>query len=87
MQGSGKTTQQLLQAPQRCYFVWCASNTYYPKKLAQLLGRNDIKVVSPDFLRNFVSIGAPIVIDHALVVDEYVRHRIELNNGRFNYVD
>ena len=87
MRGSGKTTQQLQQAPQRCYFVWCASNTYYPKRLAQFLGRYDIKVVSPDFLRIFVSTGAPIIIDHALVVDEYVRHMIELNNRRLRHVD
>lgn len=65
---TGRTTQQLKNAPQGAIFVWCNSHTYYPQNLARELGRSDIKIKPFSWLeeRNVRGLrGAHVVIDHA----------------------
>jgi len=64
--GSGRTTKQMQEAPQNSVFVWVHHDLHYPKKLAEKIGRNDLKIVSPNWLLNSWK-GAQLsglVIDH-----------------------
>lgn len=86
MRGSGKTTRQLKEAPPRAYFVWCNSKTYYPKKLAQSLGRDDITIVPPDFINQIFCSNHFVVADHAAELTLSQRALLKLNNKRFKDV-
>jgi hypothetical protein len=64
--GSGRTTKQMQEAPQNSVFVWVHHDLHYPKKLAEKIGRNDLKIVSPNWLLNGwrgVQLSG-LVIDH-----------------------
>lgn len=74
--GDGKTTKQMLAAPQGAVFIWCDYILSYPRDLAQDLGRPDLKIVGPAWLthqhfRNH-AIRA-IVVDHAFRFTERSR--------------
>lgn len=43
---SGKTTEQMLSAPQSSFYVWYQQNRHYPFRLAQHLGRSDLQIIS-----------------------------------------
>jgi hypothetical protein len=67
--GTGRTTQQILDAPHEAMFVWVHGAIGYPLRLAHKLGRDDLRIVGPDYF------GAPgftggippaIVVDHAV---------------------
>lgn len=65
--GTGRTTQQMLNAPLNAVFVWVNHNLFYPKKLAQQHGRQDLKIVGPTWLEERF-LGQQIsglIIDHA----------------------
>jgi hypothetical protein len=47
---SGKTTRAMLDAPRDAVFVWCNHHLDYPKRLAHHLGREDLKIVSPEWI-------------------------------------
>lgn len=67
---SGRTTRQIITAPEGAVFVWCNSNTDYPMRIAHRLERTDIKVVSLQWLlnRRFVSADRrQVILDHAVV--------------------
>ena len=60
--GTGKTTEQIKNAPKNAVFVWCNSHLDYPKDLAIFLERPDLKIVSPNYdLRGTRN----IIYDHA----------------------
>ena len=90
MRGSGITSQQMKDAKPNAVFVWCGSNTYYPEKLAQSLGRQDLKIVSPYWLRMESIRGrefTEIVVDHAADLTDSqheafleAKHRIQRSN-------
>ena len=67
VQKQGITTHQMRSAPRDSIYVWLDSNFLYPRRLAKLLGRDDLKIVSPDFLSQYEYVGLsyPAVLDHA----------------------
>lgn len=79
--GTGRTTQQMLNAPHRAIFVWCVDRTDYARDLARRLGRTDLRIVSPRHLdermrglRNMV-----VVIDHAARLSDRQRDFLVAN--------
>jgi hypothetical protein len=66
---SGITANQIKSCPNGAIFVWCNNrSTDYAKKIAERIGRDDIKIVPPDWLcveniagRSF----SGIVVDHS----------------------
>lgn len=65
---SGRTTDQILNAPHGALFVWCNSVCSYPRGLAGFLGRTDLVVVSPQWLNRDSWRGcrfSGVVVDHA----------------------
>ena len=66
--GTGRTSKQMLEAPQKSIFVWCNSNLSYPLYLAKYLRREDLCVVSPgeiNYLWCSSKARGGIVVDHA----------------------
>jgi hypothetical protein len=65
----GLTTVKLQELPQGGIFVWGTEDLTYPTALAQFLGRADIQIVGPSWLRNWWQNQryTGIVIDHAAV--------------------
>jgi hypothetical protein len=47
---TGETTRQMVRAPKGATFVWCNSHLHYPQHLARYLGRDDLKIVRPEWL-------------------------------------
>lgn len=76
---SGRTTSQMMQAPRDAFYVWCNRYLDYPKKLANFLGRTDLKVIRPDQLTDGTTRGCfvPIVVDHA--ADLSFNERVEMH--------
>lgn len=65
--GSGRTTQAILAAPKGAVYVWVNNRLEYPKALAHKLGRDDLKIVSPEWIedRRWVGMEFPAMdIDH-----------------------
>lgn len=65
---TGRTTQQMTDAPLGAVFVWCDSNLYYPQALACQLGRADLVVRRLSWLerRNVMGRTFPgVTVDHA----------------------
>ncbi|MFX1380784.1 MAG: hypothetical protein ACFFA4_17005 [Promethearchaeota archaeon] len=74
--GCGNTAKQISEAPDGAIFVWVNSNIDYPKSLAIFLCREDLEIVSPDWLTSHRYMGrrlSGIVIDHSarLTVRQY----------------
>lgn len=69
---TGKTTQQMLDAPKKAYYIWPNKALGYPRALAQSLGRKDITVCTVDFFGPRSGKGrglrVDIVVDHACVL-------------------
>lgn len=66
--GEGTTTTQMRNSPKRAVFVWVNSHLDYPKRLAAKLGREDLEIVSPNWLSTAQWIGRTfpaLVLDHA----------------------
>ena len=64
---TGQTTEQIRTAPEGATYVWCNEHIMYPHKLAQRLGRTDLHIVGPAWVRDGLWHGTtkPVVIDHA----------------------
>ena len=89
--GTGETTRQMEDAPRNAVFIWCTGHTGYPQMLARKIGREDLNIVTPDWLASDKWRGLELtglVLDHAanLDADQYpaflkaktrVRPRIE----------
>lgn len=70
---NGKTSSALLAAPARCVYVCIGASVRYTEALARSLGRHDIRVVGPSWLRAHHYLGADrdsVVVDHALECPE-----------------
>ena len=66
--GTGRTTQQMNDAPPGAVFVWCNGALYYPQALAKELGRGDLTVRPLSWLRPCNVMGrnfSGVVLDHA----------------------
>ena len=65
--GAGATTKQIEAAPKGAVFVWCNGHTDYAIRLAQKIGREDLRIESPTWLedrwRGLELTG--VVVDHA----------------------
>lgn len=46
--GTGRTSRQMIEAPEGAFFVWCNGRTEYALSLAARLGRHDLKILSVD---------------------------------------
>lgn len=67
---SGRTSQQMIDAPHKAVYVWKDKDLWYPERLAWKLHRRDLKIVSPEqFCKHCRNkyYNRPIVTDHALV--------------------
>jgi hypothetical protein len=65
--GTGRTTRQIKEAPERAIYVWPVRNSMgYARDLAHRLGRDDLHFVSLEtYLRVALGFSVPVVIDHA----------------------
>ncbi|WP_175784638.1 hypothetical protein [Burkholderia ambifaria] len=82
--GTGRTTRQMLDAPQHAVFVWCNDYLGYARDLVHHVGRPDLQVVSPSWLerdRGFGKCG--IVIDHAARLSDRQAEGAELIRARY----
>lgn len=69
--GSGRTTKQMLQAPQGALYIWVNDHLYYPKELAKELGRDDLTIISPNLLGYQRGRQYPaVILDHACRLNE-----------------
>lgn len=65
---TGRTTKQLRALKPNALFVWCNGHMAYPKLLAMHLGREDITIVQPDYIKSDKWKGltfSEVVLDHA----------------------
>jgi hypothetical protein len=68
---TGRTTQQMLNAPRGAYYVWETPALSYAKQLAEYLKRTDLKIVSAGFFSykgRGAGLKAKIIIDHGCVL-------------------
>lgn len=71
--GTGRTMNALRSMPPGGVYVWCNSTLDYPKRLAKVLNRSDVQIVSPDWLSNGRYHGTElsgICLDHALRMND-----------------
>lgn len=71
--GSGRTRAQMERLPQGAVFVWCDGRLDYPKRLAESIGRTDLRIVSPGWISGDMHRGrriTGIAIDHAMSRDK-----------------
>jgi hypothetical protein len=69
---TGRTTQQMNDAPLGAVFVWCNSHLSYPQAMAKTLERDDLVVRPLSWLerRNVMGRTFPgVVVDHAAHCD------------------
>ena len=69
----GTTTKQMESAPKNAIFIWNDNNLVYAKHLARELKRNDLTIVSKNWitkqnLRGKIFSG--IILDHSAVLSE-----------------
>ena len=70
---SHRTTDALRDAPPNAIYVWCNGMPAYPRDVCQRLKRDDIKVVTPQWLISGDWRGVNpdrVVLDHALFYSE-----------------
>ncbi len=71
VKNSGRTSKQMLEAPQNSYYVWGSRCLDYPRKLAKHLGRSDLRIVGKKWLSystqpdDFMS---HTIMDHAVPI-------------------
>ena len=71
--GDGTTTRQMQKAAHGAVFVWVHYALSYPRHLAKKIGRDDLKIVSPEFFSRDYWRGqefSEIVIDHACYLND-----------------
>lgn len=83
----GVTTTALANAPQGAVYVWRDANLDYPHALAQSIGRNDLKIVGPWWLRPWSVEGttlkrSQVVVDHSLQLTETMREALQILDSR-----
>ena len=69
LRGTGRTTQQMQDAPKGAIFVWVNQCLGYPRDLAANLGRDDLVIVPPSYLDTIDKLAGRtitgILLDHA----------------------
>lgn len=69
LRGTGRTTEQIVNAPLHSVFVWCNGQMHYPRCLVRRMNRTDIKVVPPSWITSHEWRGKTltgVTVDHAL---------------------
>jgi hypothetical protein len=69
---TGRTTRQMMSAPEGAVFVWRNSDLSYVRRLARAIERHDLKIVGPSYLSGFCWRGSnvsAVVIDHSAVLE------------------
>lgn len=71
MRQTGRTTQQMKEAPKGAVFVWNNNHLHYAHGLAHKLGREDLRIVSPSWLHqgHYRGLDVDVVLDHACKLD------------------
>lgn len=82
--GTGKTTEQMKEAPEGAVFIWCNDNLWYPRDLAKRLQREDLRIKGISALDRFELYGlrVPIIVDHAAELSERQAHLLQALNCR-----
>ena len=68
VRGDGTTTRQMQNAPIGAVYIWVRRDTAYPKRVAEKIGRTDLKIVWPNWLTDSQWQGnwfGGIILDHA----------------------
>lgn len=72
--GTGRTREQMKNAPEKSVFVWVNSHLDYPKNLAKEINRGDLQIVPPFYLEDETKFHGKtlsgIIIDHAADLTE-----------------
>lgn len=68
LRGSGRTSEQLTNAPMHSVFITPPNDRGYTKRLAAFIGRPDIEVVGPEWINNHRWRGRGLT---GLVIDHY----------------
>jgi len=74
--GTGRTTRQMVAAQKEAIYIWANNQLAYPARLASAIGRNDLRIVSPEWITEGRFRGlelSGLVLDHAtrLNTDEW----------------
>lgn len=64
---AGRTSRQMINAPQGAIYVWESSDIDYPKRLAHWLHRDDLTIYAHCRL-DFCAVRKHVVVDHAAYV-------------------
>lgn len=73
--GTGRTTQQMKDAPKYAVFVVSVGEFDYARRLARALRRNDLLVIGAYEIERRLHGGrTPVIVDHALQPKLSVRH-------------
>jgi len=78
---TGASTQQMQKAPVGAVYIWANRALTYPKNLARRIGRDDLKIVSPEWLDSSRYQGyelTGVVVDHATLLTEDQRAALEM---------
>lgn len=64
---TGRTTRQMVNAPEGAVYVWVSADLDYPRHLAHRLGRDDLRIVDSKWLAREDATASTtyVVIDHA----------------------
>lgn len=73
--GTGRTTQQMKDAPKDAVFVVSVGEIDYARRLARALHRSDLLVIGAYRIEERLQGGrTPVIVDHALQPNLSVRH-------------
>lgn len=82
---TGRTSRQIIEAPECAVFVCAENSVYYAKQLAAALGRPDIRCVITSALTRhgyLNGLDAFIVVDHAAQMPGVLQVDIRRHNER-----
>ena len=85
--GIGKTTIQMKATRQGGYFVWWCTDLSYPNHLKKEIGRDDITIVSAEWLENYGCRGVEvtdIVVDHYTKMTEAAFIQLQILRSRIH---
>lgn len=84
--GTGRTTRQILAAPERARFVHLNGERWYTEQLLRKLGRTDLKLLPVSELHHDRIAGTfyAVVVDHAAdeLITDAQRHLVLHQNAR-----
>lgn len=80
---TGRTSEQLATAPPGALFIWCNGHLDYPRALALKLGRDDLRVLSPETPMSALrGVARWVVVDHAARLKPQLAYEVAEHNMR-----